>query len=144
MCHSITSQLVVIVVDTGLCPFTQRWWLKLISNSSTIEYFLNYTLNLFVWFQVNVKPLITHRFTLDQTLDAFETARTGAGGAIKVGEGSTCCLKSGPAIGQFSTIQRSHWLKQTTNLLFYSGYDQMLDEASWFRHNGQLSIIIIV
>lgn len=34
--------------------------------------------------KVNVKPLITHRFTLDQTLDAFETARTGAGGAIKV------------------------------------------------------------
>ena len=32
-----------------------------------------------------MKPLITHRFTLDQTLDAFETARTGAGGAIKVG-----------------------------------------------------------
>ena len=31
-----------------------------------------------------MKPLITHRFTLDQTLDAFETARTGAGGAIKV------------------------------------------------------------
>merc|ERR1711976_1106689 len=34
--------------------------------------------------KVNVKPLITHRFTLDQTLDAFETAGTGAGGAIKV------------------------------------------------------------
>ena len=77
-----------------------------------------------------MKPPITHRFTLDQTLDAFETARTGAGGAIKVGQGSTCCLKSGPAIGQLSTIQRSHWLKQKTNSLFYSGYDQMLDEAS--------------
>ena len=35
-------------------------------------------------FQVDVKPLITHRFSLEQTLDAFETARTGAGGAIKV------------------------------------------------------------
>ena len=35
-------------------------------------------------FQVNVKPLITHRFSLEQTLEAFETARTGAGGAIKV------------------------------------------------------------
>jgi len=34
--------------------------------------------------KVNVKPLITHRFSLEQTLDAFETARTGAGGAIKV------------------------------------------------------------
>ena len=34
--------------------------------------------------QVDVKPLITHRFSLEQTLDAFETARTGAGGAIKV------------------------------------------------------------
>ena len=36
------------------------------------------------YFQVDVKPLITHRFSLEQTLEAFETARTGAGGAIKV------------------------------------------------------------
>merc|ERR1711874_639548 len=34
--------------------------------------------------KVDVKPLITHRFQLEQTLEAFETARTGAGGAIKV------------------------------------------------------------
>lgn len=34
--------------------------------------------------KVNVKPLITHRFKLEETLKAFETARTGAGGAIKV------------------------------------------------------------
>lgn len=34
--------------------------------------------------RVNVKPLITHHYALEQTLDAFETARTGAGGAIKV------------------------------------------------------------
>jgi len=34
--------------------------------------------------RVNVKPLITHRFKLEETLKAFETARTGAGGAIKV------------------------------------------------------------
>lgn len=33
---------------------------------------------------VNVKPLVTHHFKLEQTLEAFETARTGAGGAIKV------------------------------------------------------------
>lgn len=33
---------------------------------------------------VNVKPLITHRFSMDETLKAFETAHTGAGGAIKV------------------------------------------------------------
>ena len=33
---------------------------------------------------VNVKPLVTHRFQLEQCLEAFETARTGAGGAIKV------------------------------------------------------------
>jgi len=33
---------------------------------------------------VNVKPLVTHRFQLEQSLEAFETARTGAGGAIKV------------------------------------------------------------
>jgi len=34
--------------------------------------------------RVNVKPLVTHRYSLEQSLDAFETARTGAGGAIKV------------------------------------------------------------
>jgi len=33
---------------------------------------------------VNVKPLVTHRFKLEQTIEAFEVARTGAGGAIKV------------------------------------------------------------
>merc|ERR1712020_89511 len=34
--------------------------------------------------KVDVKPLITHRFKLEETLQAFETAKTGAGGAIKV------------------------------------------------------------
>jgi len=34
--------------------------------------------------KIDLKPLITHRFTLEETLEAFETARTGAGGAIKV------------------------------------------------------------
>merc|ERR1712037_100378 len=32
--------------------------------------------------KVDVKPLITHRFKLEETLQAFETAKTGAGGAI--------------------------------------------------------------
>ena len=34
--------------------------------------------------RVNVKPLITHRFKLEESVAAFETAKTGAGGAIKV------------------------------------------------------------
>ncbi|OXA62607.1 Sorbitol dehydrogenase [Folsomia candida] len=34
--------------------------------------------------KVDVKKLITHRFKLEETLQAFETAKTGAGGAIKV------------------------------------------------------------
>nr|XP_045621116.1 sorbitol dehydrogenase-like isoform X1 [Procambarus clarkii] len=34
--------------------------------------------------KINVKPLITHRFTLEEAKKAFETARTGEGGAIKV------------------------------------------------------------
>ena len=33
---------------------------------------------------VDVRPLITHRFTLEETVKAFETAKTGAGNAIKV------------------------------------------------------------
>jgi len=34
--------------------------------------------------KVDVKRLITHHFKLEETLQAFETSRTGAGGAIKV------------------------------------------------------------
>ncbi|XP_011175457.1 sorbitol dehydrogenase [Solenopsis invicta] len=34
--------------------------------------------------KVNVKPLITHNFKIEETKQAFETSRTGAGGAIKV------------------------------------------------------------
>jgi len=34
--------------------------------------------------KIDLAPLITHRYTLEDTLDAFETARTGAGGAVKV------------------------------------------------------------
>jgi len=33
---------------------------------------------------VDVKKLITHHFKLEETVEAFETSRTGAGGAIKV------------------------------------------------------------
>ncbi|GIY28652.1 sorbitol dehydrogenase [Caerostris darwini] len=33
---------------------------------------------------IDVKPLITHHFTLEEVHKAFETAHTGAGGAIKV------------------------------------------------------------
>ncbi|KAK2167480.1 hypothetical protein LSH36_27g06046 [Paralvinella palmiformis] len=34
--------------------------------------------------RVDVKPLITHHFTLEETLQAFKTSKTGEGGAIKV------------------------------------------------------------
>ncbi|EFN71779.1 Sorbitol dehydrogenase [Camponotus floridanus] len=34
--------------------------------------------------RVNVKPLITHNYKIEDTKQAFETSRTGAGGAIKV------------------------------------------------------------
>ena len=34
--------------------------------------------------RVNVKPLITHTYKLEETLKAFERAKTGEGGAIKV------------------------------------------------------------
>ena len=34
--------------------------------------------------KVDVKPLVTHSYTLEQTLDAFQRAKTGEGGAIKV------------------------------------------------------------
>lgn len=33
---------------------------------------------------VDAKPLITHRFRLEDTLKAFETAKTGKGGAVKI------------------------------------------------------------
>lgn len=34
--------------------------------------------------KVNVKPLITHNYKMEDTLKAFDTSRTGEGGAIKV------------------------------------------------------------
>lgn len=34
--------------------------------------------------KVDVKPLITHSYRLEETLDAFQRAKTGEGGAIKV------------------------------------------------------------
>jgi len=34
--------------------------------------------------QVNVKPLVTHRFSLEQAINAFQVAKTGTGNAIKV------------------------------------------------------------
>ena len=34
--------------------------------------------------QVDVKPLITHTYQLEETLKAFQQAKTGEGGAIKV------------------------------------------------------------
>ena len=34
--------------------------------------------------RVNVKPLITHTYKLEETLQAFQRAKTGEGGAIKV------------------------------------------------------------
>ena len=34
--------------------------------------------------KVNVKPLITHHYQLEQSLDAFQQAKTGDDGAIKV------------------------------------------------------------
>ena len=34
--------------------------------------------------KVNVKPLITHTYKLEESLMAFEQAKSGAGGAIKV------------------------------------------------------------
>ncbi|XP_072747512.1 sorbitol dehydrogenase [Anoplolepis gracilipes] len=44
----------------------------------------NDALNLVASGKVNVKPLITHRYKLEETKQAFETSRTGADGAIKV------------------------------------------------------------
>lgn len=38
--------------------------------------------------QVNVKPLITHTYKLEEMLQAFERAKTGEGGTIKVQGGS--------------------------------------------------------
>jgi L-iditol 2-dehydrogenase len=33
---------------------------------------------------INVKPLVTHRYTLNESQLAFEQAETGANGAIKI------------------------------------------------------------
>lgn len=41
-------------------------------------------LNLIASGKIDVKPLITHNYKIEETKQAFETSRTGAGGAIKV------------------------------------------------------------
>ena len=47
--------------------------------------------------RVDVKPLITHNYKLEETLQAFERAKSGEGGAIKVcvcvhGNVCVCCM----------------------------------------------------
>ena len=34
--------------------------------------------------KINVKPLVSHRFTLEETLQAFETAKSGAGVKVMI------------------------------------------------------------
>ncbi|XP_012234966.1 sorbitol dehydrogenase-like [Linepithema humile] len=41
-------------------------------------------LNLVASGKIDVKPLITHNYKIEESKEAFETSRTGAGGAIKV------------------------------------------------------------
>ena len=52
---------------------------------------------------VNVKPLVTHHFKLEQSLEAFEVARTGAGGAIKV---MIACSKWQTAVNSDATSEK--------------------------------------
>uniref|UniRef100_A0A1I8F1Z9 Sorbitol dehydrogenase n=1 Tax=Macrostomum lignano TaxID=282301 RepID=A0A1I8F1Z9_9PLAT len=65
----------------GCVPASARW---------TFAEFFRYAncypdaLSLVAQGRVNIKPLITHRFPLSKSVDAFETAKTGAGNAIKV------------------------------------------------------------
>ncbi|XP_018327547.1 sorbitol dehydrogenase [Agrilus planipennis] len=42
------------------------------------------SLDLIATGKINVKPLITHNYTMEDTVKAFETSKTGAGNAIKV------------------------------------------------------------
>lgn len=43
---------------------------------------------------VDLKPLVTHRLTLEESVKAFEISRTGAGGAIKVMIGCSAAQSS--------------------------------------------------
>lgn len=50
------------------------------------EFYFSYqdALSLIASGQVNLKPLITHHFTIEESLEAFKTAETGIGNPIKV------------------------------------------------------------
>ena len=42
--------------------------------------------------KINIKPLITHFYKLEETLEALKRAKTGEGGAIKVRFFSISCV----------------------------------------------------
>ena len=78
----------------GFCPKFRGWRPRLgnpasatvTSNNEILCYVCRYptALAMIASGRVNAKPLVTHHFPLEDAINAFETARTGAGGAIKV------------------------------------------------------------
>lgn len=53
-------------------------------NNHYLSFSYDDALSLVATGKVDVKPLITHKFKIKDTVKAFETAHTGAGNAIKV------------------------------------------------------------
>eukprot|EP00123_Amoebidium_parasiticum_P013074 comp21751_c0_seq1/m.30811 comp21751_c0_seq1/g.30811 ORF comp21751_c0_seq1/g.30811 comp21751_c0_seq1/m.30811 type:complete len:351 (-) comp21751_c0_seq1:364-1416(-) len=87
--HSTKSGGVVVCVGMGKpdinFPILEATWRE-VDIRGIFRYSNTYptAINMISSRVVDVKPLITHRFSLDQSLEAFEVAKTGRDGAIKV------------------------------------------------------------
>jgi len=68
----------------GVFRYCNTWPIAINMISSGIKKDFNYLKKNFLSGQINVKPLVTHRFELKDSLKAFETTRRGEGVKVMI------------------------------------------------------------